>query len=1107
MGTRSTRPRVGAHPGLAARVAAALRPLAVAAAFTACGPSGPEDASEAASPSVEKGRPGVSFLRFPDIHGDSVAFSAGGDLWIASVSGGPPRRLTEGPGTEYFAKFSPDGRQVAYTGHHRGEPQVYVVSVEGGAPRQLTFYPAPVDRDPPGDENQVIDWTPDGAHVVFRSLRDSHWATSDLSEASIGRFFKVPAAGGPAEPLPLAEGGTLSYSGDGESIAFTREALTWNRAWKRYYGGQAPDLWLYEFAADHLEKLTDWKGADHHPMWRGDRIYFVSDRTGTLNLYRLDLKSRETEALTDYRDLDVRWPGFGPEALVFERGGQFYRMGFDDETVEPIAVDLDLTPPPRTIDAAKDVESVALSPSGREMALVARGEIFVCDASGCPSPRNATRTAEYRERDAAFSPDGRWLAFVSDESGQDEVHVMSVNGEDRRAITRSSRFALRKPVWSADGEKIAFHDYDHNLEYVEVSSGRRVRVARTEQGLMRSTSWSPDSRYLAYTLAERASYARIYLFDTSSGASLQVTDGRFNDYEVAFDPSGRFMAFLSARDFEPIQTTRLEWNFLAADADRVFLLMLRPGEGPPLGAQQRGTSPATGVDPAGLGSRLVALPVARGTLSDLRIAGDVLVYRRRTEISGAAAPRVGDGPERSVCAFALSTQKENCVADEGVRVGAGASHVALASGGSFRLIEGAGALEGRGTALRLELRIEPRAEWRQMFREAWRWQWNNHHFRDEKGLRTPLGEPVDWQGLLDRYLPLVDTLTDRDDLTDLQNEIAGELQTGHLGAGTGRRGADAPGLPPSPRTGVLGADLQPDEEGYYRIETILPGENWSERTRSPLTMPGVRARAGDYLHSIDGRPLRAPEDPYRLLEGTLGRKVKLRLSPTTNAAEGWDAEVEPISSATEHWLRYLRWVAVNRRRVDSATEGRVGYIHLPDCSADGLWSFAREWYGLTEKQGVIVDERVNGGGLMAPVFLERIRRIPIGTNFDRTSDGNHTYPMSAFAGRTVMLADKYAGSDGDNLPYFYQKYELGPVIGTRTWGGVVGGDRLTLVDGGYVATANQAVANLEGLPDLENVGVQPDVPVDNLPHEAARGKDAQLDAAIAAILERLGNHP
>lgn len=687
----------------------------------------------------------------------------------------------------------------------------------------------------------------------------------------------------------------------------------------------AQDVWLYDFEKHEIERITDWRGTDRHPMWHRDGVYYVSDRTGTLNLYRWDSETRETRQLTDYQDWDIKWPGHGPEAIVFERGGSLYRMGFTDETLIPLAIEIDHRPAARDVDAAKNLQSVALSPDGERVVFGARGEVFVASSKQA-EPRNVSRTPASRERDVAWSPDGKRIAFLSDETGTEELYVMTADGEERKQLTEGSRWIIRNPIWSPDGMKIAFHNLDMELFYVDVESGTKTRVDRSRQTFIRDYGWSPDSEWLTYTKLDRVDFASIFLYELSTGKLHRVTNERTWDAESVFDPAGRYLFFIARRDFNPAHG-RIEYNFTYNDMDRIYLLTLKADTASPFGPEASGDAAeassaavSTEIDLSGLGQRVVGFPISPGSISGLRVVEDVVFYIRRTELDRRAPA--------SLYAYDLNAKKEVKVLEgpeyfdvspDGMKLLVGLEDrygvvAARASEIGGEVVEGWRKLE-------LPMRLEPIAEWRQMFGEAWRWQKSLHWYEDED-LYTPDGRVVDWSGIREKYLPLVDRLSDRQDLNYLLAEMLGELEIGHLGA----RGGDLPKVEPA-RTGLLGAELSPDAAGYFRIDRILAGENWNPDTRSPLTEPGVNASPGDYLLEINGEPLRLPENPYRLLEKTLGTTVTLKLNTSPSEEGAWTVKLRPIRS--EARLRYLEWVESNLRRVEEATDGRVGYVHCP----------------------------------------------------------------------------------------------------------------------------------------------------------------------------------
>lgn len=1040
---------------------------------------------------------GTLMMRFADIHKDKVIFSYAGDLWISGINGDYARRLTTGKGTEYFAKFSPDGKWIAFTGQYKGYNQVYVMPVTGEIPKQLTFYPAQSRYD-----NQVIDWTPDGEYIIFRSFRDT------FAFYTKGRLFKISYKGGWPEPLPLSEGAALSFSPCTKKIAFNRIVRDFE-PWKRYKGGMAQDVWIYDFDKDDIRKITDWKGTDHHPMWHEDKIYFVSDRTGILNIYSYNTRTSETKQITDFREWDVKWPSLGPQAIVFELRGRLYSMDLSDENVAPLKIKIgyDLTNvAPKYVDASKNLESISLSPHGDMIAFGVRGELFIVSPEK-GSVRNLSQTPSVREQNLAWSPDGKWIAYISDRPGTEELFIMDKDGKECIQLTRGSKWIIRNPVWSPDGKKIAFMDLGLDLYFVDIETKKKTKVDSSNQTLVKYYNWSPDCRWIAYTKFDQTEFATLYIYNLETKKVFQITDGHRWDVEGVFGPKGEYLYFISRRDFNP-SFGNFEYNYTYSDMDRVYVLILNKSIPSPFipkhiedrekhsSREEMKPSGKIQIDFKGLSDRVIALPISPAEISDLKAGRDAVFYLKKSVLKRRT--------RRTLCVFNLREKKEVVVFEDPqfFDLSADCEKLLLVTENAFKVLDAETAKIDseevkRWPQLKLDTRCDPIAEWKQMFQEAWRWQRNLHFFEDMGGL--------DWPGILKKYLPLVDHLTDRHDLNYLISEMIGELEVGHLFAG----GGDIAQVE-TVKTGLLGGDLAPDENGYFRIIKIFKGENWNSTARSPFTEPGIKASEEDYILQINGKHLRLPENPYNLLEKTLDKIIELRLNGNPVQAGSWTVNVETIRSEAQ--LRYLDWVEQNRLKVEKTSKGRVGYVHVPNMGRSGLNQFAKDWYSQLNKEGIIVDERFNDGGYLAEAMLERMMRYPVGMNINK-AEGNWTYPKAAFSGHIVMLIDKYAGSDGDNFPYFYREYRkrgferFGPIIGTRTWGGVIGGISLSLMDGGRVSAAGNAVTNMGLDPEVENYGVPPDIEIDNLPNDAARGHDAQLEKAIEMIMDLIERSP
>jgi len=1023
----------------------------------------------------------LTLMRFPDIHDQTVVFAAAGDLWLASIGGGPARQLTNAPGLEYFPKFSPDGQSVAYTGQVDGRWQVFVIPTAGGTARQLTFYPAPFPG-PQRFDNQIMDWTPDGKFVVYRSGHESPFIGIP---GSIGRFYRVPAAGGWSEPLALSRGAALSYSADGTRIAFTRVGRDFD-VWKRYQGGRAEDIWIYDFGRDSLRRITNWAGTDNHPMWSGNRIYFVSDRSGTLNLYRYDLPAGTVRPITHSRTWDVKWPSLGPGGIVFEIGGGLYRMSLADERVAPIInVSVPFVRPATPIDAAQNIESFSLAPAGDRLLVTARGELFVTPV-GSADAKNLTRSPGVRESDGSLSPDGARIAYVSDASGTEELYVMGQDGGSAVQLTSGSQRMIRRPVWSPDGRFIAVSDVDGALYIVDPASKEKLKIDRSPQASIDDYRWSPDGNWLAYSKMDRVDFTQVYLYDARSRKSARISDERFWSSGAVFGPNGRSLFYASRRDFTSPAVSisqAFEYDMAFGEMDEVYQV---PLGSPPVSGDSAGGSvrPAAGaaVDLAGIADRLSRLAVRTGWLQGLRAGADALFFMRRG----------------TLCAYDLRANREVELLPNvrSFELSADGTKLLVARGAAYAVLPASASpidpkVADQWPKLKLEMPRNDREEWRQMLGEAWRWQKNMFFFRDMRGL--------DWPGVLRRYASVVNVLSNRHDLNYLIEEMIGELSVGHLGAS----GGDLPEEQAAPGR-LLGVEFAPDTAGYFRIARIMKGENWNPQARSPLSEPGVRAGVGNYVLEIDGQPLRLPDSPYRLLAQSRDPVIVLTLNEIPRVEGAWKVRVRSIPAETP--LRYIEWVASNQERVARATNGRVGYVHVPSFTGGGMIRFMRAYLPHTDREALIVDGRYNTGGFLAEAALERLRRRAVGMNICRGC-GTWTYPKAAFSGAQVLLENEYAVSDGDLFPYFYRKYGLGPIVGGRTWGTVIGAVQRQLMDGGRVAAAGNAVTNLDLVPEPENVGVAPDVAVDNPPNEEAKGRDAQLDKAITIVLERLKRQP
>jgi tricorn protease len=1046
-------------------------------------------------------------LRFPATHGDRIAFCYAGDLYTVSAAGGIARRLTAHPGYEMFPRFSPDGSKIAFTAQYDGNTEVFVVGADGGEPTRLT-YTATLGRDEISDRmgpnNIVMGWTPDGKNVLFRSRMRSF---NDF----IGQLYTVPADGGMPEPLPLPRGGFASYSPDGTQLAYNRVFREF-RTWKRYRGGMADDVWLYDFASKKTERLTDDPGSDIIPMWAGGRIYFLSDRDSNkrFNLYSVDPKTKETKRHTDFAEFDIKFPSAGDSAIVFENGGYIYRfdLGSQKAVKVPIQV-LDDRVGARggLVDVSKNIAQYEISPDGKRALFAARGELFTVPAKDGLT-RNLTRTPGAHERNAQFSPDGKKVAFVSDATGEDEIHVGPADGsESAVAITSGADTYKYEIRWSPDSKKILWSDKKLRLQFVDVESKQVTLVNQAKAFEIRDASWSPDSNWVAFARPEAGSLAKVYLYSLEKNSTHEVTDGWYAAANPTFSAEGKYLFFTSARDFNPtIGFT--EFNHIYRDMTRIYFVTLAKGTDNPLrpklddAAADKKDEPKKDdkkeekkddkkepkpikVDLDGLKARVVVLPVPPASYRNLQSVGNALYYIRQGSRDTV--------PQFQV--FDLGTKKETSLGTvNGYEISADGKKMLVSKDGKYAIIDlpKAGPVT-IGEALDLsglEVQLDRRAEWKQMYHECWR---QMRDFFYDPGLHG-----VDWPSIRKKYEPLVEHVAHRADLTYVIGEMIAELGAGHAYIGGGEL--------PTPRRipqGLLGAEFRRDPAtGFFQVTRILPGENWDAKRRSPLTEVGVDVSVGDWITSVNGRPASGVKNLNELLVNTAGKPVQLGVNgkPAPDGAR----TVVVTPTADEADLYYLAWVQGNIKKVSDATGGKVGYIHVPDMQTAGLNEFAKHFYPQLRKQGLIIDVRGNGGGNVSAQLIERLRRemamVQIARNVEPSPE-----PFGTFVGPMACLLNEFSASDGDIFPYRFRHYKLGQLIGKRSWGGVVGiRGSLPLLDGGSLNKpefSRYDVAGKEWV--MENVGVEPDIVVDNDPAREYAGEDQQLDRAVEVVLAEL----
>lgn len=1065
------------HPRTPIRAMAALLlcVLAVAAPTAAQAPS-PRDETR--------------LLRFPHIHGDRVLFTYAGDLYTVPLSGGEATRLTSHEGLEIFGRFSPDGRSIAFSGEYAGSRQVYLVPAAGGEPRQLTWYPDPGPMPPRGGYDHLpLDWTPDGERILMRAAR-TPWGER------VGRYYLVDPDGGLETPLEIPEGATgATYDPTGTKLAYNIKSREW-RHWKRYEGGRQQDVWTYDLANHSSQRITEEERAtDNFPMWIGNRIYFTSDRGPgrTLNIWMHDLGTGQVSQVTRHDEFDVLWPTRGQGGIVYENGGWIWHLDPATGQSRKLTITVPGDRPhttPRWVNAKDRIESASISPSAKRVAFGARGEIFTAPAEH-GDIRNLSNTSGVREREVAWSPDGATLAYLSDASGDYQLYVRPADGTgEPRRLTRDEGGWINRVVWSPDSRRIALSDNTHRLRVVDVASGRTSVVDSTTASDLDDFSWSADSRWLAYAKTSPNTMGAIWLAPLEGGRPTQVTSDDTDDASPAFDPAGRYLYFTSARDFNLQQEGFDERVYVATlRRDLGHPFPIRSDEEPaarPAGADAAATSsPDTSaqaagplrIDLDGLGTRVVALPGVRpGSYGALRgVPGGVVYFSQGALKQYKLDEREEKTVLEGISGWDFTPDHEKVL------------YARQGSWGIVRLAPGQKNDAGRLTLDGMEMRVDPREEWAQIYHDAWLITRDFFYDPDLHG--------VDWPAMYERYRPLVDHVAHRADLDYLLAELIAEMNVGHAYV------SSSPEMPAPKRVdvGLLGAELEAAGE-RYRIATIFPGENWHEAFRSPLTEPGVNVREGDYLLAIDGEEVTTDENPYRFLVNKADRTVRVSVSDAPNGARR-TYDVRPVESEGE--LRYQQWVAENAAIVDSLSGGRIGYIHLPNTSMPGHRELFEGWRPQHMKEALILDDRYNGGGFI-PERMAMLVGAPLLNYWARRNLDIYSQPFVVHTGPKAVLINGQSSSGGDAFPYYFKQLGLGPLIGERTWGGLVGiSGNPGFVDGGSVTVPRFAFIDEEGNWAVEAEGVHPDIPVLDRPEEIAAGREPMIEEAVRYLLEEL----
>lgn len=1043
-------------------------------------------------------------LRFPSVGGDRIAFTYAGDLYTVSIDGGVAVKLTSDVGYEMFSRFSPDGKTIAFTAQYDGNTEVYTIPAEGGVPKRITFT-ASVERDNVGDRmgpnNIVMCWTPDGKNIVLRS---KWYNFSGLR----GHLCTIPAEGGELTQIPTTEGGFCSYSPDGKNLAMNRMFREF-RTWKHYRGGQADDIWINRVGTTKLENITNNDAQDIFPMWVGNEIYFLSDRDSIMNLFCYDTKTKQTSKLTDFDNYDCKFPSFSKDYIVFENGGYIYKYSVKEKKNEKVSVILNaeglyarnkFTKPP--FEETENRRSMGmrtnytLSPDGQRVIMNVHGDIFSLPAEQ-GATYNLTNTPDAQEREAIWSPDGKYIAFFSDLSGEYQLYLLPSDNisSDPSVRIQLTDFKDGYPEglsWSPDSKTLYFTTEKRDFYAVDIATKSVNRLFQCKFNGIYSYDISPDGKFIAYSTENDNRMNVIYIYNVADKTHHAVTSSWYDAVSPIFSGDGKYLFYSSAREYKA-RYSRVEWNASYDVESYLFVTSLTKNAANPTlisgneyGKQQTKENGKTAeksenvtvtIDYDGIVERSFALPLPSGRYMLIASFGDELYFSEGGETKKVS---MKDGEVKPV----MKGRMLSFTPDGKKAIVPSKGKIYVASAPGFQCDKTPVPTDGAVVL------VDYHKEWKQIFDETWR------VYRDYFYVHNMVGK--DWKFIHDKYAELLPYVNHRQDLTYIIGEMISELTTGHCYVTTG----EAP-EPEMIKTGLLGGKFSKDKSGAFRIDHIFKGVSWGEIQRSPLNQEGLNVSEGDYILSINGVPCSEMKTIYEALVGKVGVTVALKVNSSASEKGARTIYVKPV--ADESKLAYYEWVQNNIRKVSEATDGQVGYIHIPDMSIEGLDAFTKLFYSQLDKKALIIDDRMNGGGNVSPMILERLQRVAYRMNmYNNGGEGLNTVPEAMHYGPKVCLVDKYSSSDGDLFPYGFQKLGIGPLIGMRTWGGIVGiSGSKPYLDGQDVRTPFFTSYSTEGDWIIENHGVDPDIVVDINPFEDYLGKDAQLNKAIEVVMEQL----
>lgn len=1044
------------------------------------------------------------FFRFPAVHDTRITFTYAGDLYTVSKSGGVARKITSDIGFEMFARYSPDGQHIAFTGQFDGNTEVYVIPSQGGVPERLT-YTATLGRDDISDRmgpnNIVMTWK-DNEHIVYRSRKQSF-------NSFKGQLFMANIHGGLSEELPFSVGGFCSFSPDGKKMAMNRIFREF-RTWKYYKGGMADDVWIYDIESKQWQNITSNVSQDMQPMWTGDKIYYLSDRDRTMNLFVYDVNTKQTRKVTNFTDYDIKFPSLGDKDIVFEKGGLLYLLNLQTDQVTEVKVQIDDDKNwsrNEMVDGAKFIEGWDLAPDANRMLFISRGEVFTVPAESGIT-RNLTHSSNAHDRDAVWSPDAKWIAYTSDVSGEDEIYIRSQNGTgDAIRITTNGDVYKYHLMWSPDSKKIMWSDRRQRLQYVDIDSKVITQLESSDVGEYNFYDWSPDSKWICYVRPEWQTNNRVFLYNLATKIASPVTDNWYNSYEPTFTKDGKYLILVSDRDFNP-NFSNVEFQIAYQNMSKLYLVTLSKETPSPFAPEnnevkseekpkEEASTPSSKsksdkpakepaaksaadvkIDLDGINNRLVALPVEAAQYFNIQSAGDNIYYLRS---------KAGDDGS-TLMVFKIRDKKEDALGTFNMyQISADKKKMVVVKDKNYSIIDlpqGKIQTDKNVNLGNMKLMVDRKQEYQEIFNETWRQMRDFFYVSNMHGL--------DWNAIKTKYGSLVPYVSHRTDLTYILGEMIGELSIGHAYVG----GGDKP-EPERIKTGLLGATLVKDASGYFKITKILEGANWSSDLRSPLLEVGVNVKAGDYILAVNGAPTNSMTDIYAALVNTADKQVELTVNSKASMEGNRKIIVVPIADESE--LYYYSWVEKNIRYVDSVSKGKVGYLHIPNMGVDGLNEFIKHYYPQLNKKALIVDDRGNGGGFVSSLVAQRLSLDLVYFNMSRNQVGASDPTM--FLGPKVLLTNEYSASDGDIISYRFKKLKIGPVIGKRTWGGVVGiRGSLPIMDGGYLNRPEFAPYDSTGWL-IEGYGVDPDIEVDQDPALEYAGIDQQLNKGLEVIMD------